>query len=83
MQALRQRFHQGLPARMERLLAANDAPTRHSVLHSLAGAAGLHGDTALEACARAALAQTDLDPQAAAWVDALSKLQAEVLALSR
>lgn len=68
---------------MERLRTADDAPTRHAVLHSLAGAAGLHSDTALEACARHALALTDLDPQAPAWVEALSRLQAEVSALTR
>jgi hypothetical protein len=46
-QALRQQFHQGLPLRLDSLKQAHDPEVRHTLLHSLSGAAGLYGDAEL------------------------------------
>lgn len=79
--ALKQRFLDGLPARLEEIEHASDAPAAHAALHRLVGAAGTYGEDMLAQCARAAMQAHGITGNLREREATLQALRAELLRL--
>lgn len=80
--ALKQRFLDGLPARLAEIERAPDTQVAHAALHRLVGAAGTYGEEVLAHCARAAMQAHDTGTGTPAQRDAtLLALRAELARL--